>query len=133
MLRRTSVAGSWYPGSAERLSAELLAYLRRADQATPTRPANGADLVALIAPHAGLMYSGPVAAYAYRLLRGRVFDLAVLVGPSHFIPFQGVSVWSSGAFDTPFGKLLVDDRATAAVAANCPVVKDQGSSVGART
>ncbi len=128
MLRRAAVAGSWYPGSPERLSAELTAHLQRADQATSTAAPPTADLVGLIAPHAGLMYSGPVAAYAYRLLRDRAFDLTVLVGPSHFVPFEGVSVWSSGAFETPFGKLLVDDRATAEVVASCPVVKDLRSA-----
>ena len=56
------------------------------------------DLVALIAPHAGLMYSGPVAAHAYRLLRDRAFDVAVLVGPSHFLGFDGVSLYPSGGF-----------------------------------
>ena len=61
------------------------------------------DLVAIIAPHAGLMYSGPVAAHAYRLLRDRRFDVAVLVGPSHFVGFDGVAVVPSGGFETPFG------------------------------
>ena len=54
-------------------------------------------------PHAGLMYSGPVAAHAYRLLRDRRFDVAVLVGPSHFVGFDGVAVVPSGGFETPFG------------------------------
>jgi AmmeMemoRadiSam system protein B len=73
-------------------------------------------LVALIAPHAGLMYSGPVAAHAYRLLRHRQFDVAVLVGPSHFVGFEGVSLYPSGGFDTPFGVALVDADCAASIA-----------------
>jgi AmmeMemoRadiSam system protein B len=128
MFRRAAVAGSWYPGTAERLSAEITAHLRRADEAGATDPPDNADLVALVAPHAGLMYSGPVAAHAYRLLPNRAFDLVVLVGPSHFVPFHGVSVWPAGAFETPFGEMAVDGRAAAEVMEYCPVVKELPSA-----
>lgn len=124
MLRRAAVAGSWYPGTRERLSAEIDAHLRRADQISSRDIADDADLIGLVAPHAGLMYSGPVAAHAYRLLRRRAFDLIVLVGPSHFVPFQGVSVWPVGAFDTPFGAMPVDEMAAAALIERCPLVKE---------
>src|SRR6185436_6460371 len=99
-IRPAAVAGTWYPGTAPALAAAVDRHLAAADR-------NGrdlaGDLVALIAPHAGLMYSGPVAAHAYRLLRGRVFDVAVLVGPSHFVGFDGVSIYPSGGFETPLG------------------------------
>jgi hypothetical protein len=72
-------------------------------------------LVALIAPHAGLMYSGPVAAHAYRLLRGRAFDVIVLVGPSHFAGFDGVAVWPRGGFATPLGVAAIDEACAAQV------------------
>src|SRR5919202_7010505 len=81
------------------------------------------DLVALIAPHAGLMYSGPVAAHAYRLLRGRAFDVAVLVGPSHFVGFEGVSIYASGGFETPFGIAGVDEGTARLFASGSPVVR----------
>jgi AmmeMemoRadiSam system protein B len=76
----------------------------------------------LIAPHAGLIYSGPVAAHAYRLLRGRAFDVAVLVGPSHFIGFDGVSLYPSGAFETPFGRVPIDEECGRAIAAASDLV-----------
>jgi hypothetical protein len=79
-------------------------------------------LVALAAPHAGLMYSGPVAAYAYRQLRGRAIDVALLVGPSHFIGFDGVSVYRAGGFDTPLGVAEIDEACAAALMAATPVV-----------
>jgi len=86
------------------------------------------DLVALIAPHAGLMYSGPVAAHAYRLLRGRQFDVAVLVGPSHFVGFDGVAVYPSGGFETPFGVATIDEPCAAALLTATPAVKEHPSA-----
>ncbi|PYR28353.1 MAG: AmmeMemoRadiSam system protein B, partial [Acidobacteria bacterium] len=102
-IRRPAVAGTWYPGSPDTLAAALDRHLQRT-----SRDVAG-DLVALIAPHAGLMYSGPVAAHAYRLLRERRFDVAVLVGPSHFVSFDGVSIVRAGGFETPFGVAAIDD------------------------
>jgi len=68
------------------------------------------------------MYSGPVAAHAYRLLRDRTFDVAVLVGPSHFVCFDGVSIVPSGGFDTPFGIQPIDNACAAALAAATPII-----------
>jgi len=86
------------------------------------------DFVALIAPHAGLKYSGPVAACAYQLLRGRAFDLAVLVGPSHFVGFEGVAVYRDGAFETPLGLVPVDEDAAAALMHSTSVVHEDDSA-----
>src|SRR6266850_538810 len=105
-IRKAAVAGTWYPGAAPALAAAVDRHLERADRrATEV----SGDLAALIAPHAGLMYSGPVAAHAYRLLRGRTFDVAVLVGPSHFVGFDGVSIYLGEGFETPFGIAPIDD------------------------
>jgi AmmeMemoRadiSam system protein B len=82
------------------------------------------ELIALVAPHAGLMYSGPVAAHAYRLLRGRSFAVAVLVGPSHFIGFHGVAIHRSGAFATPLGLAPIDEECAAALASAAPIVRE---------
>jgi AmmeMemoRadiSam system protein B len=62
------------------------------------------------------MYSGPVAAHAYNLLRGRDIEVAVLVGPSHHVGFEGVAVYERGAFDTPFGRVPIDEHSAALVA-----------------
>ncbi len=103
-IRRAAVAGSWYPASAPALEAEVSRYLGAVD-----REPKG-NVVAVIAPHAGLMYSGPVAAYAYQAVARRRFDVVVLVGPSHFIGFDGVSVYERGAFETPLGPMTVADE-----------------------
>src|SRR5712692_8989096 len=117
-VRKAAVAGSWYPGSATALAAAVDRHL-----ADATRDVAG-DLVALVAPHAGLMYSGPVAAHAYRLLRGRTFDVAVLVGPSHFVGFDGVAVYPSGGFDTPCGVMPIDADCAAALMRAAPIVRE---------
>jgi MEMO1 family protein len=122
MLRRAAVAGSWYPSAPAKLQAALDGYLRRADEAAATEARRGGELIGLVAPHAGLMYSGPVAAYAYRLLRDRKFDIVALVGPSHFVPFEGVSLWPAGAFETPFGELPVDAVLANELIEQCPSI-----------
>jgi AmmeMemoRadiSam system protein B len=96
-LRPAAVAGTWYPNEAAPLRAAVTAHLSIA----PDGPSG--DIVGIIAPHAGLVYSGPVAAHAYKAVAGRAYDVAVLVGPSHHVGFDGVAIYPSGAFDTPLG------------------------------
>jgi AmmeMemoRadiSam system protein B len=103
-LRKAAVAGSWYPGDPALLRAEVEGHLESARPA----PSEGA-LVALVSPHAGLRYSGPVAAHGYGLLRGRRGLTVVLVGPSHHVRFEGMSLWLRGGFETPLGVAAVDD------------------------
>src|SRR2546429_5724584 len=116
-IRRAAVAGSWYPGAPEALAAAVDRHLARTSRDVP------GDLVALIAPHAGLMYSGPVAAHAYRLLQGRRFDVVVLVGPSHFVGFDGVAIVPAGGFETPFGIAAIDEAAASDIASATSVVR----------
>jgi AmmeMemoRadiSam system protein B len=120
-VRKAAVAGSWYPGSAPELAAAVDRHLAHADRGEVTF---GGELVALVSPHAGLMYSGPVAAHAYRLLRNRRVDVAVLVGPSHFVGFDGVAVVPSGGFETPFGVASIDAACAADLAAASTIVHE---------
>lgn len=111
-LRPAAVAGSWYPGSADAIAREVDRYVEDAAVA----PLRG-RLVALVSPHAGLRYSGPVAAYGYSLLRGRRALSIVLVGPSHRVAFDGVAVHARGAWETPLGRAPIDEELAAAVLA----------------
>jgi len=86
------------------------------------------DLMALVAPHAGLIYSGPVAAHAYRLLRDRRFDVVVLVGPSHFVGFDGVALHRAGGFDTPLGLASIDSDCAESIAAATAVVREHDAA-----
>ncbi len=125
MVRRAAVAGTWYPASAAVLARQVQSYIDDADAACDDAVPPHADLVAVIAPHAGLMYSGPVAAYSYRSLRARQYDVIVLVGPSHYVGFDGASIWSSGTFETPLGDLSIDDVFAGAIRAQCPLVTER--------
>jgi hypothetical protein len=88
-----------------------------------SEPAPVGELVALIAPHAGLMYSGPVAAHAYSLLRDRSFDVAILVGPSHFSAFDGVAAWPGTGFETPCGLARIDQNLVGELTAASPLIR----------
>ncbi|HET7292148.1 MAG TPA: AmmeMemoRadiSam system protein B [Vicinamibacteria bacterium] len=111
-IRRPAVAGSWYPGSASAIVAEIEGYLGGAGASAPE-----GRLVGLVSPHAGLRYSGPVAACGYSLLRGRSGLTVVLVGPSHHYAFKGAALWSRGAFETPLGTAPIDEDLAAALMA----------------
>lgn len=102
-VRRSIIAGSWYPGEAATLVRDLERYLQSASVSSEK-----GSLVALIVPHAGLMYSGPVAAWAYKNIQGRSFSTVVMVGPSHRAYFQGVAAYARGAWETPLGRVPID-------------------------
>ncbi len=121
--RPAAVAGTWYPGGARALASAVEQYL------SGTHDLAG-ELVALIAPHAGLMYSGPVAAHAYALLRDRRFDTVVIVGPSHFVGFSGVAVYPRGGFETPFGVAAIDEDVAEALLRVAPVVREHPAAHG---
>jgi hypothetical protein len=119
-IRTSPIAGTWYPGDAAAIAAELDEYLAR----VPFSPPAG-RLVALISPHAGLRYSGPVAAHAYALLRGRSGLTAVLVGPSHRMAFDGVAVAARGAFETPLGRVPIDEEIAGRLVAHGGKIVDE--------
>ena len=120
-VRAAAVAGSWYPGTADAVRAEVDRFLAPVTAAPPR-----GRLVALIAPHAGLRYSGPVAAHAYARLRGRRALVAVLVGPSHRMAFDGVAAYARGAWETPLGRIpIAADVAERLLAAGTNVFADE--------
>lgn len=108
-VRPAAVAGTWYPGSAGALTRDVDAYLSRADRAT------AGVIQAIIAPHAGLMFSGPVGAWAYQAAAAGAYDVAFLIGPSHYVGFEGFSVWPEGAFDSPLGPAAIHSEAALAI------------------
>jgi MEMO1 family protein len=109
--RPAAVAGTWYPASAEALKRDVETYLA----AVPDKPTTG-RVTALIAPHAGLMFSGPVGAHAYKAAARGQYDVAVLVGPSHFVAFDGVALYPDGEFASPLGPAAIDSEGARAVA-----------------
>jgi len=106
-VHRCTGAGRWFPASADRLRAAVERYLAAADPFESAAP-----VVALIGPHAGYQYSGPVAGYAYRAVQGRPYTRVVALAASHMgLPPRGVSVGMFSAFETPLGSIPVDKEA----------------------
>jgi len=102
-VRKAVIAGTWYPGDSARLKADIDKYLRNARVAD----ING-TICGLVAPHAGYVYSGQVAAHAYKAVQGKTFDAVILIGPSHRVPFRGASIYSGEGYETPLGVMPVD-------------------------
>ena len=127
LIRKSPIAGRWYPGSADELQTTVDDYLARAEF-FPTDD----ELIALISPHAGYPYSGATAAHAYRQLEHRAFDTVVLMGPSHYDDFGAVAISAKKFYATPLGTLELDQDFIARLAptiALTPVERDREHSL----
>ena len=106
LTRQAAVAGTFYPHDAKELRSQIIELLE-------TNSRQGAAPKVLIVPHAGYLYSGPVAATGYSQLRSIAdrINRVVLLGPSHRVPLDGIALPESGAFATPLGEVTVDIEA----------------------
>ena len=111
-VRKPVVAGAFYDGDKALLAARIDAYL----SAVKDLPAISGDVRALVCPHAGYVYSGQTAAYAYRLVQGKPYETVVIVGTSHYYGFDGCSIYLKGGFETPLGVVPVDEELAARIA-----------------
>jgi AmmeMemoRadiSam system protein B len=127
-IRPAAVAGTWYPGSRGALTREVDALLERAAAAAPAGDRPAGPIAAIIAPHAGMMFSGGVAAHAYRAAAGAPVDVVILAGPSHFVGFEGIAVYERGAFETPLGLARVDETTAEAIMAASPAVRPNAAA-----
>jgi len=124
-VRPPAVAGSWYPDDAKELAwmmDEMLAAVG---------PVDG-EPIGLIVPHAGYVYSGPVAAYGFKQLAGMQYDVAVVIASDHQPPLSTpISVWAEGGFETPLGVVPVDvELAQALVEADPRITFDPAAHEG---
>ncbi|MEW6455195.1 MAG: AmmeMemoRadiSam system protein B [Acidobacteriota bacterium] len=103
--RQPAVAGAFYPKDAKELSSMIDKFI---ESVKP--PEIKGRIYGIIVPHAGYIYSGRVAAYGYKLVSGRKYDAIVVIGPSHYFPFEGVSVYPKGYYVTPLGKVKIDEK-----------------------
>ncbi len=104
MTRKPAVAGTFYPEDPEVLKRTVLDLLEGAEVVAEIPPK------AVVSPHAGYVYSGPFAAYAFKALmpaRGRT-PTVFLLGPAHFVAFNGVSTGPFDVWETPLGEVAVD-------------------------
>jgi AmmeMemoRadiSam system protein B len=108
-----TVAGTWYPADPRALAEEVDRLLRGAtDDFVPS----GAPLSALIAPHAGYVYSGKVAARGFRTLTRQKVATVILLGPSHYFSFRGAVVPDAASYRTPLGTVPIDGGAVRVLA-----------------
>jgi len=104
-VKEPAVAGSFYPADKEVLADTVDRFVSMAEE-----KAVDGRLIGLVSPHAGYKYSGSVAGYVYRQLKGREIRTVVLIGPSHYSSFKGVSVYKEGRMRTPLGMVKINSK-----------------------
>jgi len=124
-VRPAAVAGGFYPGNPKRLSQDIENFL---SQANPEKL--GAPVTGLIAPHAGYVYSGPVAAWAYKIVQGKAFDLVVVAGTSHSYRYRGVSIYDGDAYATPLGEVPIDRELAGKLVEANPLIQWNAKAYG---
>ncbi len=103
----SNVAGAFYPDNPQELSRMIDGFL---DAANP--PTEKSAVFALVCPHAGYGYSGGVAAFGYKFIKDGPYKTVIIIGPSHYFGFSGISVYPQGAFRTPLGEVEIDSEFT---------------------
>ncbi|UCF61759.1 MAG: AmmeMemoRadiSam system protein B, partial [Anaerolineaceae bacterium] len=108
-IRPSILAGSWFPEDPEELMTMVDGFLDAVE------PIDGSP-IALIVPHAGYVYSGPIAAYGFKQLINGDYDTAVLIASDHqYPPSNPISIWAEGGFETPLGIVPVDTELSTAI------------------
>lgn len=124
-VRKPAVAGQFYPADAAELSSLIdRCYLHPLGPGkAPPAVSTDSELVAVVCPHAGYVYSGPVAAHSYLHVSSMASpDLAVVVAPNHYGIGSGVSTFKEGDWETPLGRIRVDAAAAGRLADLAEVV-----------
>ncbi|NLH48484.1 MAG: AmmeMemoRadiSam system protein B [Myxococcales bacterium] len=116
MQFRPVVAGQFYPGGQEQLRQDVDSYLQNA-----VVPADLGDIFGIVAPHAGYVYSGPVAGHSYRAVQGKKYDFVVVLGLSHRVPGE-VALLHYDSYLTPLGAVTIDRAATEQLAKAAPFI-----------
>lgn len=104
-VRPPHVAGYFYPADPITLHNEIQ---RMLDEAKTEKSFN--KIIGIVSPHAGYMYSGKTAAYAYNALKGKNYKTAIVISPSHSEYFPGISVYDGDAYETPLGVVEIDEE-----------------------
>ena len=104
-VREAAKAGTWYPGSKDKLEAAVDGYFAQAE--VPELPGK---VVGIVSPHAGYVYSGLAAAYGYKTLKPGDYDVVVIIAPSHYARFDGASILDVDYYSTPLGRIPLDRK-----------------------
>lgn len=117
-VKNADLAGSWYSASKTELRSQLQRYL---DEAKPDRI--DGPVFAMISPHAGYQFSGPVAAYGYKALQAENVRTVIIVGFSHRKAFDGISVYGRGSWKTPLGDIGIDEQLAKQIISQNPRIR----------
>ncbi|MBI5213375.1 MAG: AmmeMemoRadiSam system protein B [Nitrospirae bacterium] len=117
-VKEADLAGSWYTASKAGLEKELKGYL---DAANPEKI--DGQIAAIIVPHAGYTYSGPVAAYGYKAVQDKGIKTVIILGFSHRKYFDGIAIYDKGVWKTPLGEIHIDEALAKEIIAKNPRVK----------
>lgn len=102
-IKQACVAGSFYPAESVVLERDLSLFLENSPEVNPSRTVRS-----IIVPHAGYMFSGGVAARAYRQVFSHQYDFSIILAPSHYESFDFVSIYPGKAFATPLGEVSIE-------------------------
>lgn len=106
IIREATHYNSWYMGPKEQLTNELESYLSKAETIDLTKN----NLRGMIVPHAGIMWSGPTAAWGFKHLKETKCKRIFIIGPSHFVEFKGCGLTTADYWETPFCNLKIDQE-----------------------
>jgi MEMO1 family protein len=120
-VRPSALAGTWYEGNPSALARAVDQYLDQAE--IPEIPGK---VLAVIAPHAGHIYSGPVAGYAFAAVRGEKPDLLAVLSPMHQAYYEPLLTTAHAAYSTPLGQIPVDNEAVALLDSHCKEILGYG-------
>lgn len=104
VVRQPAVAGTFYPSDSNALLQMIDTHLDQVDTNIPFR------VLGLVSPHAGYVFSGPVAAFGYKQLLGKRYETVIIIGPSHFEAFYGASIPNVTSYETPFGTVKLSPK-----------------------
>lgn len=104
MIKKENVAGMFYADDVKVLKDTIANYINEAKLPDDIE----GEIVGVVAPHAGYVYSGPVAAYSYKLLQGKSYDAVIVMAPSHYFPIDEIAVYDGDAFRTPLGDVEIN-------------------------
>jgi hypothetical protein len=119
-VRKPVFAGSFYPSEKDMLEKKIDGFLKAAELKSEKI---NSHLIGIMVPHAGYEFSGEVAAYAYSQLKDGPYKTVIIIGSSHRMPFRGISIYPSGAWATPLGKVEIDRKAAQKLMEQCKAIK----------
>lgn len=116
-IRHQQVAGYFYPAEKDRLQKDIALMLQVAKTEKSFNRIFG-----IVSPHAGYIYSGKTAAYAYNLLKDKEYKTVIIISPSHAEYFPGICIYDGDAYETPFGIVEIDQQMVDKLVENSKII-----------